>query len=236
MSINTKNNIGILALQGDVVEHQKMLERVGAVPHLVTLPKHLAGLDGLIIPGGESTMMAKMIDLYELREPLVEAVRSGMALWGTCAGMILVGQKVNGDKFKPLNLLDFDVERNWYGRQIDSFESPLKIRGLDGDDFKGVFIRAPAFTRIGNGLQVFSVLKDGTPVGVRQGRLLATAFHPELTGDERVHRLFLELANGKTTSACRSFLRWRTPSPLGGTAKKKKQKTKTTDERDKRLF
>lgn len=193
-----KPKIGILALQGDVDEHELMLTQLGISARRVTLPKHIDDLDGMIIPGGESTTIAKLIELYKLRQPIQNNIKRGMALWGTCAGMILIGNQVDGAELEPLNLLDVGVQRNWYGRQTDSFEACLKIRGLDGGEFKAVFIRAPAFTRIGEGTQIIAELDDGTAVAVIKDNLMATAFHPELTDDKRLHQLFLDLATNKT--------------------------------------
>ena len=185
--------IGILALQGDVREHADALRDVGADPIQVRLPRDLVGLDGLILPGGESTTMRKLIDLYGLREPIVALARGGAPLYGTCAGMILLADRIADGDEPVLRLLDITVERNAYGRQLDSFEADLEIPSLGEEPLHGVFIRAPAVSEVGPEVEVLARDPDGRPIAVRQGRVMATAFHPELTGDRRLHRLMLEL-------------------------------------------
>lgn len=185
--------IGILALQGDVREHANALREVGAEPIEVRLPRDLVGLDGLILPGGESTTMRKLIDLYGLREPIVALARGGAALYGTCAGMILLADRIADGGEPVLRLLDITVERNAYGRQLDSFEADLAIPSLGDEPLHGVFIRAPIVSEVGPDVEVLARDPDGRPIAVRQGRVMATAFHPELTGDRRLHRLMLEL-------------------------------------------
>jgi pyridoxal 5'-phosphate synthase pdxT subunit len=184
--------VGILALQGAVREHAAAIRDVGGDPVEVRLPRDLVDLDALILPGGESTTMRKLIDEYGLREPILSLARSGAPLFGTCAGMILLADRnVDGDE--PLfALLDIEVRRNAYGRQLDSFEADLSAPAL-GEPLHGVFIRAPVVTAVGPDIEVLATDPDGRPVAVRQGRVLATAFHPELTGDRRLHRLLLEL-------------------------------------------
>lgn len=189
------HRIGVLALQGDFEEHIQVLRALGAATSKVRLPRDLEGLDGLVIPGGESTTLAKLCDAYGLRQPIKGAVAAGVALWGTCAGMILLARSLTDATPTPFGLLDITVSRNWFGRQVASFEVDLQILGLDGPAFRGVFIRAPAVVGVGRGTQVLATLPDGTPVAVRGGRVLATAFHPELTDDTRVHELFLHLAS-----------------------------------------
>ena len=185
--------IGVLALQGDVREHATALREVGADPVEVRLPRDLVGLDGLILPGGESTTMRKLIDLYGLREPIQALAHGGAALYGTCAGMILLANRIaDGDK-PVLQLLDITVQRNAYGRQLDSFEADLEIPSLGDEPLHGVFIRAPVVSEVGPDVEVLARDPDGRPIAVRQGRVMATAFHPELTGDRRLHRLLLEL-------------------------------------------
>lgn len=172
-----------------------MLESLGARVREVRLPAHLAGLGGLILPGGESTTMARLMDEYGLWDPLRDFHASGGALWGTCAGAILLAREVEGappqfgGRQRSLGLLDLRVRRNAFGRQVDSFQVPLDVRGLDAP-FPAVFIRAPAFTGVGEGTEVLATHAD-TAVLACQGRVLASAFHPELTGDARLHRLFL---------------------------------------------
>jgi 5'-phosphate synthase pdxT subunit len=187
--------VGVLALQGDVREHADALRDVGAEPVEVRLPRDLVGLDALILPGGESTTMRRLIDLYGLREPIVALARGGAPVYGTCAGMILLADRI-GDGDEPvLRLLDITVERNAYGRQLDSFEADLEIPSLGDEPLHGVFIRAPVVSEVGPDVEVLARDGDGRPIAVRQGRVMATAFHPELTGDRRLHRLLLELIN-----------------------------------------
>ena len=186
--------IGILALQGDVREHANALRDVGAEPIQVRLPRDLVGLDGLILPGGESTTMRKLIDLYGLREPIVALAHGGAPLYGTCAGMILLADRIADGDEPVLRLLDITVERNAYGRQLDSFEADLAIPSIGDEPLHGVFIRAPVVSEVGPDVEVLARdPTDGRPIAVRQGRVMATAFHPELTGDRRLHRLMLEL-------------------------------------------
>ena len=185
--------IGILALQGDVREHASALRDVGAEPIEVRLPRDLVGLDGLILPGGESTTMRKLIDLYGLREPIVALAHGGAPMNGTCAGMILLADRIADGDEPVLRLLDITVERNAYGRQLDSFEADVAIPSLGDEPLHGVFIRAPVVSEVGPDVEVLARDPDGRPIAVRQGRVMATAFHPELTGDRRLHRLMLEL-------------------------------------------
>lgn len=188
--------VGVLAIQGDFHEHILVLESLGVETSEVRLPKQLEGLDGLIIPGGESTTIVMLADLYGLRDAIRSAVDGGMALWGTCAGMIVIARELAEDRPEPFNLVDMKVSRNWFGRQVDSFEQDLQIEGIEGGPYRCVFIRAPAVTELGDGVETIASLNGGTPVAVRSGKILATAFHPELTDDTRVHQLFLTLAEG----------------------------------------
>jgi 5'-phosphate synthase pdxT subunit len=185
--------IGILALQGDVREHADALRDVGAEPVEVRLPRDLVGLDALILPGGESTTMRRLIDLYGLREPIVALAHGGAPVYGTCAGMILLADRIADGDEPVLRLLDITVERNAYGRQLDSFEADLSIPSLGDEPLHGVFIRAPVVSQVGPDVEVLARDDDGRPIAVRQGRVMATAFHPELTGDRRLHRLLLDL-------------------------------------------
>lgn len=186
--------VGVLALQGAVREHAAAIRDVGGDPVKVRLPRDLVGLDALILPGGESTTMRKLIDEYGLREPILSLARAGAPLLGTCAGMILLADRIaDGDDEPLFALLDIEVRRNAYGRQLDSFEADLSAPALGDAPLHGVFIRAPVVTGVGPGAEVLATDPDGRPVAVRQGRVLATAFHPELTGDRRLHRLLLEL-------------------------------------------
>jgi 5'-phosphate synthase pdxT subunit len=192
-NVSARPRIGILALQGDVREHANALREVGAEPVEVRLPRDLVGLDGLILPGGESTTMRKLIDLYGLREPIQALAHGGAALYGTCAGMILLANRIADGDEPVLQLLDITVQRNAYGRQLDSFEADLEIPSLGDEPLHGVFIRAPVVSEVGPDVEVLARDPDGRPIAVRQGRVMATAFHPELTPDRRLHRLLVEL-------------------------------------------
>ena len=171
-----------------------MLASMGVTALEVRLPAHLEGLDGLIIPGGESTTITKLMDRWGFRTALPEAVSDGLAVWGTCAGMIVLANRLVDPYPEPLGLLDVTASRNWFGRQVDSFEAHFEIAGLSGGPFRAIFIRAPVIEETGKSVEVLAALPDGHPVAVRQGNLLATSFHPELTGDDRVHRMFVNMA------------------------------------------
>jgi pyridoxal 5'-phosphate synthase pdxT subunit len=188
----TAPRVGVLALQGDVREHARALTEVGAVPVEVRRESDLAGLDGLVVPGGESTTMGRLLTVFELLEPLRAAVQGGLPTYGSCAGMVLLADEVTGGRpDQPLvGGLDVTVRRNAFGRQVDSFESELAVQGL-AEPVHAVFIRAPWVERVGAAVEVLAVEPGGHPVAVRQGSLLATSFHPELTGDSRVHGLFV---------------------------------------------
>lgn len=188
--------VGVLALQGAFIEHIKALRELGAEAVEVRLPEHLDGLDALIIPGGESTTIGKLAVTYGLIEPLREFAQS-KPTWGTCAGMIFLAKDIGIDRQPILGVMDITVNRNAFGRQIDSFEADLPIKGLEGGDFHTIFIRAPIATAVGEGVEVLGALDDGRVIAARQGHLLATAFHPELTTDRRVHQLFLRLAEDR---------------------------------------
>jgi 5'-phosphate synthase pdxT subunit len=186
--------IGVLALQGDFAEHIAMLRGLGLEAVEVRLPSQLASLDALIIPGGESTTITRLLDIYELREPIKRLGRQGLPIWGTCAGAIVLAKR-SSDLDRPnLELMDIDVRRNAFGRQVDSFEADLAVAGLGDAPFHAVFIRAPSIERAGAAVEPLAKLDDGTIVAAREGRLLATVFHPELTGDDRFHRLLVALA------------------------------------------
>lgn len=184
--------IGVLALQGDFHEHREALRRLEVAAPEVRLPQDLMGLDGLIIPGGESTTIVRLMRSSELLEPLRKLAASDFPIWGTCAGMILLAKRLDGTGVPALEAMDITVRRNAFGRQVDSFEADLPIPALGDPPFHAVFIRAPIVEEVGPGVEVLARLSDGTPVAARQGRLLATAFHPELTPDVRLHRLFLD--------------------------------------------
>ncbi len=183
--------LGVLALQGDYVEHQRMLERLGRSSRQIRKASELEGLRALILPGGESTTMVQFMEEEELMEPLRDFYASGGALYGTCAGTILLARAVSAPSQASLGLMDIDVERNGYGRQIDSHESPGACPELGDEPLPMVFIRAPIISRTGPEVRVLAEHRD-QPVLVRQGRLLASTFHPELSNDLRVHRYFLD--------------------------------------------
>jgi 5'-phosphate synthase pdxT subunit len=192
--------IGVLAVQGAVREHVAALRDVGAEPVEVRLPRDLVDLDALILPGGESTTMRRLIDAYGLREPIAALARRGAPMLGTCAGMILLADRIADGDEPYFGLLDLEVRRNGYGRQLDSFEADLDVPTLGAEPLHGIFIRAPLVTEVGPRAEVLARDPDGRPVAVRQGRVLATAFHPELTGDRRVHRLLAQLVAEEATS------------------------------------
>jgi len=183
----------VLALQGDVREHANAVREVGAEPVEVRLPRDLAGLDALILPGGESTSMRTLVDLYGLRDPILALAHAGAPMFGTCAGMILLADRIAEGDEPVFRLLDVEVHRNAYGRQLDSFEAEVEMPLIGDEPLHGVFIRAPVVSAVGPGVEVLAVDPDGRPIAVRQGRVLATAFHPELTGDRRLHRLLLSM-------------------------------------------
>lgn len=189
--------IGVLALQGDFAEHIVILQRIGAATVEVRLPRHLEGLDGLIIPGGESTTIGKLAVAYDLMEPL-RRFGQEKAIWGTCAGAIFLSK--DAVRQQPLlSLMDITVERNAFGRQVNSFEADLEVPALqtvdpEGRPYHAVFIRAPLIASVSGTAQVLAQLPDGRIVAAQQGKLLATSFHPELTTDDRFHRYFLTLA------------------------------------------
>lgn len=187
--------IGVLALQGDFAEHIAILEELGVETQEVRLPHQLKGLDGLIMPGGESTTLSRLMTIYELREPVQAMAARGEAIWGTCAGMVMMASEIAEQDPVPLKIMDIGVLRNAFGRQVDSFEQDLSVAGLDDPPYHAVFIRAPVITRVGDQVQVLASLPDGRPVAVQQGQLLATSFHPELTSDTRLHRSFLDLTS-----------------------------------------
>jgi 5'-phosphate synthase pdxT subunit len=186
--------IGVLALQGAFEEHLAMLRQIGVDAVAVRLPADLAGVSGLIIPGGESTTMRKLIDRWGLRQPILDLAREGTPMLGTCAGMILLSREiVDGDE-PVFPLLDISVRRNAFGRQLDSFEADLDVALLGDAQVHGVFIRAPIVERVGPEVDVLARLDDGRVVAVRMGGVIATAFHPELAGEARFHRLLATMA------------------------------------------
>ncbi len=189
--------IGVLALQGDFEEHCLILKRLGVEVREVRLPKDIDGLDGIVMPGGESTTIGKLAHDFGLERPLSEAAKK-IPIWGTCGGLIFMARDV-GMPQPILGIMDVTVERNAFGRQVDSFEEDLRIKGVDGGPFRGIFIRAPVIKEVGPAVEILCTLSDGRIVAVRQGRLMGTSFHPELTSDDRVHRYFLNMAAESTS-------------------------------------
>ena len=185
--------IGILSVQGDSDEHCNALKAIHVDIQLVRLSKHLDNIDGLIIPGGESTSISRLMDFYNLRVPLQEKISEGMPIWGTCAGLVLMASNLETSYPKPLNLFDITVNRNGYGSQIYSFETDLPIRGFNPKNMHAIFIRAPVIKSIGPEVMTLAELPTGSPVIIQQGFHLGTTFHPELTTDLRLHKLFVEL-------------------------------------------
>ena len=159
----------------------------------IRLPGQLEDVDGLIIPGGESTTLSRLMSIYDLREPIAQMAAEGRPVWGTCAGMIMLANEITEQDPVPLGIMDIGVQRNAFGRQVDSFEQPLQIGPLDSDPYNCIFIRAPIVIRVGSSVEVLASLDDGRPVAVQQDNMLATAFHPELTNDTRVHQYFVSL-------------------------------------------
>ncbi|HEX5559950.1 MAG TPA: pyridoxal 5'-phosphate synthase glutaminase subunit PdxT [Gaiellales bacterium] len=193
--------VGVLALQGAFREHIAALRGVDVDAVEVRLPRDLEGLDGLVIPGGESSTMSKLIEAYDLEAPIRELHARGGAFLGTCAGMIVLAHHAADGRpdQRYLDMIDIDVRRNAYGRQPASFEAPLRLVGEDLP-IPGVFIRAPQIERLGDGVEVVAE-HEGEPVAARQGNVLVTAFHPELTSDRRLHRRFAEMAGGREEAA-----------------------------------
>lgn len=187
--------IGVLALQGDFREHLQMLRRVGVDCCEVRLPAEVEHVDGLIIPGGESTTIGKLLRRFDLLEPIRRRAQAGMPIYGTCAGAIVLSTEIldRATEQPALGLMAITVRRNAFGRQVDSFEADLMMPVLGEEPFHAVFIRAPIIERVGPDVEVLASLSDGTIVAVQQGNLLATSFHPELTEDSRVHRYFASL-------------------------------------------
>lgn len=186
-----KITIGVLALQGDFREHLDALRKCGASGREVRLPADLDGIAGLIIPGGESTTIGKLMAMYGMDKAVRAHHDDGMAIWGTCAGAILLAKDIIGSSQPRLGMMDISVKRNEYGRQVDSFETKLDVEGIG--KLKGVFIRAPVIHRLGKGVGVLASHR-GRPVLVRQGRLLASTFHPEISGSTAIHRYFMAMA------------------------------------------
>jgi len=187
--------VGVLALQGAFIEHQNMLKGLNVQTTDVRLPEHLDTIDGLIIPGGESTTIGKLAEAYNLIAP-IQTFAKNRPIWGTCAGMIFMAKIIDHPNQQILKLMDIHVKRNAFGRQVDSFLRSLDIPALDSIPFPGVFIRAPAVVDCGPDVQIISRLSDGRIVAVKEKQWLATAFHPELTDDNRFHQFFLDMIAG----------------------------------------
>jgi len=200
----TRPLIGVLALQGDVREHLAALDDSGADAVGIRRPEELDKVDGIVIPGGESTTMSRLLQVFELLEPLRDRLRGGLPAYGSCAGMILLASEVLDTRpdAEHLGAIDMTVRRNAFGRQVDSFESDLEFEGIFGDPIRAVFIRAPWVERVGPGVEVLAQVPAaageaaGRIVAVRQGSVIATSFHPEVTGDRRVHEMFVDLVRG----------------------------------------
>ena len=206
LRVATNVTIGVLALQGDVVEHIAALEHAGARAVAVKTREQLDAVDGLVIPGGESTTVMKLLARFDLADPIVKRVHAGMPLWGTCMGMIVAAHDVAGLEQPTLDLIDITVRRNAFGRQNDSAEVALVIPAIGPEPFPAIFIRAPWIERVGPSVELLAQ-RDGHGVMVRSGNVLGTSFHPELTGDTRIHAFFLEIVRkarltvGNTSSA-----------------------------------
>ncbi len=185
--------VGVLALQGGFVEHMAHLRQLGVESLPVKLPQELEGLDGLVIPGGESTTIAKLMHSYNVRNTLRSLIQDGLPVLGTCAGMVLLSKTISNNEITPLGAIDIQVRRNAFGRQVDSFETDLSIPTLGEDPMRAVFIRAPLIEKAGHEVEILATLPDGIGVAARQGKLLASAFHLELTNDLRFHDYFLSL-------------------------------------------
>jgi pyridoxal 5'-phosphate synthase pdxT subunit len=190
--------IGVLALQGSFAEHAEALRRLGAEPVLVRTRAEAEGIDGLIIPGGESTTIGRLMVLSGLKDLVRARILEGMPVYGTCAGMILLARDIGGAEGPHLGVMDIRVKRNAFGRQKESFEETLPIPALGGRDFRCIFIRAPVIEEARSGVRILAALADGRPIAAEQGKMLASAFHPELTDDLRMHRHFLDMIEART--------------------------------------
>jgi 5'-phosphate synthase pdxT subunit len=190
----SETRIGVLAVQGAFAEHIETLRGIGVEGVDVRLPEDLEGVSGLILPGGESTTMRRLIERWDLRQPILDLAASGAPLFGTCAGMIILAREIAGGEEPVLPLLDVTVQRNAFGRQLDSFETDLTVPVLGDQPVHGVFIRAPLIERTGPGVDELARLDDGRVVAVRERNVVATAFHPELAGETRFHRLVATMA------------------------------------------
>lgn len=193
--------IGVLAAQGAFAEHIDTLRKLDTEAQPVRLPEHLLSVDGLIIPGGETTTISRLLNAYDMMPVIRRLAGEGMPILGTCAGMILLARHVVGDETPVLELMDITVRRNAFGRQVDSFEADLEIPAFGEEPYPAVFIRAPYIESADGNVEILATLADGTIVAVRQDNLLATAFHPELTNDLRFHRYFLDMVRGSGRQA-----------------------------------
>lgn len=192
-------SIGVLALQGGITEHLAMLDRLDGVRGIpVSKAEDLDLLDAIILPGGESTTMGRLLQDFNMAAPLCRSISAGLPVWGTCAGMILLAKGIDNDDRRHCGLMDITVRRNAYGSQLDSFDASTVVEGLGGEPFPLVFIRAPLITRMGPGVRIIASL-DGKPVACREGSMVATSFHPELTNDVRFHAWFVEFSRRKAT-------------------------------------
>ena len=188
--------IGVLALQGDFREHINAVRSTGCEAKEIRLPEQLDSVDGLIIPGGESTTIVQLMDSFGFVDRVKQLAGDGMPIWGSCAGMIVLARKLIGDRPEPFGLIDIEVERNAFGRQIDSFETMISVPVLGSESFRGVFIRAPIITLIGSGVEVIAMIDSQQIVAAKQNNILVTSFHPELTGDPRFHEYFSAMISG----------------------------------------
>ncbi len=204
--MTTDNRIGVLALQGAFAKHIEMLETLGCRASAVETEDDLSSIDAIIIPCGESTTMGKLLTENSMMKPLNDLIKSGMPIFGTCAGMIILAEKIKGSagSIQPhLSVMKIEVERNAYGRQIESFEASFKIKNLPGPEFTGVFIRAPRIMSVSTDVEVMAEF-EGVPVMIRQGNLLATSFHPELTSDSRIHEFFISMVKNSAKKSGKS--------------------------------
>ena len=191
---------GILAVQGDFAEHKLMLTNLDIDAVEIRLPEQLEDIDGLIIPGGESTTIAQLLDIFDIKNSIITKAKSGMPIWGTCAGMIMLANSLTDKRPTPLKLMNTVVSRNAFGRQIDSFEENIEIKAIGHPKYRGIFIRAPMFIQIGEGVEVLGKLNDDNPVLVREKNLLASSFHPELTPDTRIHEYFIKMVKNQISN------------------------------------
>ncbi len=192
--------IGILAVQGDFAEHKLMLTNLDIDAVEIRLPGQLEDIDGLIIPGGESTTIAQLLDIFDIKNSIITKAKSGMPIWGTCAGMIMLANSLTDKRPTPLKLMNTVVSRNAFGRQIDSFEENIEIKAIGHPKYRGIFIRAPMFIQIGESVEVLGKLNDDNPVLVREKNLLASSFHPELTPDTRIHEYFIKMVKNQISN------------------------------------